>query len=91
MSETYPMVRVRWHDSCDRDNGGWTRIERMTPLAEELLDCLTVGFLLGENEVLLRVALSITDDDHPDLTLGTILIPRCSVVKLEYLTVKRAK
>ena len=83
----YPMVRVRWVDSSTRPRGWW-RIDALTPLADENLDCLTVGLLIDKNKKLLRLAVSITDDGHPTSALDAILVPQCSVVKLEYLTVK---
>ena len=86
-SKTYPMVRVRWVDSASRPHGWW-RIEALDPLEKENVDCLTVGYLIEKNKSFLRTALSITDDDLPTSALHITLIPCCSVVKVEYLTVK---
>ncbi len=84
----YPMVCVHWLDSASRDPSGWTRVDQLTPVKDEILDCLTVGFLIGKSKGSIRVALNISDDDHPLIALDMIVIPRCSVVKMEYLTVK---
>ena len=87
----YPLVRVRWLDSSDCGHTGWRRVDKLTPLEKEILDCITVGHLLGEDEKSLRIALSISDDDLPQMALDMITIPRCSVLEVECLTVKSTK
>ncbi len=86
--DNYPMVRVRWLDAHSHTPSGWNIVDKLPDIEKVRFDCVTVGFLIDENKELLRIAMTITDDNHPKVVLDILVIPRPAVVKIEYLTVK---
>ena len=70
------VVKVLWKDSIS-DNGRWTYPE---DIEHGIIDCITYGWLIEENETYIAVAQ--TRGIEPEQYCHIISIPRCSSVDL---------
>ena len=81
----FPLVAVRWLDSR-RPAGAWLRLSDFEP--EGACDCLSVGYVVYEDDTLLAIAPNIADADSEDPQIsGTIEIPVCAVVEKQMLKI----
>ena len=81
----FPLVVVRWLDSR-RPATAWLRLSDFEP--EGVCDCLSVGYIIYENETQLAIAPNIADADSEDPQIsGTIEIPVCAVVERQILKI----
>lgn len=73
------LVMVRWTDTAGLH--GWaSREERLRDTG--LAECVTVGFVLEDNDQYLTVAESLSDDDHVGCTSS---IPKSAITAVETL------
>ena len=70
------VVKVLWKDSMS-DNGRWTLADEMD---NGIIDCITYGFLVEENETYIAVAQTCGID--PEQYCHIISIPRCSIIDM---------
>lgn len=74
----WKLILIKWIDS----KGGspeWEYLENIEPLKPMI--CLSVGFLLDDNEEYKTIAPTIGGGQ----VLGRITIPTCSILKIEIL------
>lgn len=60
------IVRITWHDALAV--AVWTKNDE--PMEDQV--CVTIGFLVSENERHVRIAATISDDEH----IAAMQIPR---------------
>jgi hypothetical protein len=77
----YPMVRVEWEDSS-RVNG-WMNLKEL--LGRRYMRCVTVGFLVRDDEGEVIVVANFDGDEEWPEVSGGMVIPRSAVRKVEYL------
>ncbi len=70
----FPLWRVEWIDSTNR--GGWQEAGKDLDLSK----CITVGFLVKDNDERVVIASSIDDNDE---IANLTAIPRQVVTKME--------
>lgn len=70
------VVKVLWKDSMS-DNGRWTLADEMD---NGIIDCITYGFLVEENDTYIAVAQTCGID--PEQYCHIISIPRCSITDM---------
>ena len=81
----FPLVVVRWLDSR-RPAAAWLRLSDFEP--DGVCDCLSVGYIIYEDETQLTIAPNIADADSEDPQIsGTIEIPVCAVVEKKILKI----
>ena len=68
-------VWIEWLDS--KSTLGWNYPEDITT---GRLECITLGFLVGEDDTAVQVAASVSATDNAD---NVITIPRCAITKLQ--------
>lgn len=77
--EEYPLVDVRWTDSCSDGNWRYT-----SDIGEETTDITTVGYIVKDEENYIVIAQSLCKD--PKLVCNTMAIPRGCIKEIITLT-----
>lgn len=75
------MVLVEWIDSSA--NGRWLTHEAMSTLV--LSKCITIGYLMHEDEEKVVVAQSIDISEVPPNFNNTMMIPKVAITKQSFL------
>lgn len=80
----FPLVLIRWLDSCDLP--GWKRLSEWGGV--NTLECVSVGFLVAEDEKSKTVAphLAYPSDEANTQGAGIMVIPARSILELTTLT-----
>lgn len=80
----YKEVRVEWVDSCGGDCY-WHTFDGFKP---SITRPITYGFVIYEDEEIISIAQSYAegDDYTPEQVNGIITIPKCSIVKMDEIT-----
>ena len=82
----FPLVWIEWEDSA-RADGAWRFIEDWTDAANEIVCCVTVGFLINDGDKVKAVAQNIGDADTSAVQAsGVIRIPLRSVTRMKVLS-----
>jgi hypothetical protein len=81
----WPLVRVRWVDSTS-PRMGWIKISAWESVGS--LECVSVGYLIAEDERCKTIAphLAYPDDSEQCQGNGIIVIPTGAIVSVEPLT-----
>ena len=80
----YKLLKVEWLDSA-RPSPEWIHISDFTP--QKPVQCISVGYLLFENDKVLAIAQNIGEIDCVvnAQASGIIHIPICSITKKDIL------
>lgn len=81
----WPLVVVRWLDSCDVP--GWTRLS--TWQGVRTLECVSVGFLVHEDEISKTLAphLAYPNEEHTTQGSGIMVIPAGAILEVREIPV----
>jgi hypothetical protein len=82
---TKPLLMVRWVDSTT-PRLGWIRLVEWEGAGS--LDCVSVGYLIADNEKSITVAphLAYPEDEENCQGSGIIVIPRPAIISISELT-----
>lgn len=72
------IVVIKWIDSVRAFD--WTLLDDVD---EKSLDCISVGFIINENEKVVTIAQNY--GIKPEQVCNLITIPRCSIISIEEL------
>jgi hypothetical protein len=80
----WPLVMVRWLDSCDIQ--GWKRLNAWPGVPT--LECVSVGYLVAEDETTKTIAphVAYPGDDENSQGAGIMVIPARAIVSVTPLT-----
>jgi len=81
------MVYVRWKDSAG-DNGEWKMMDSFAVQCDEVLICETAGFVVIENEKIIKLGFNIGGYKNKHLREqcnGLMTIPKCSILEIKDL------
>lgn len=82
----FPLVWIEWEDSA-RPDGAWRFIEDWADAADEIVRCVSVGFLINDGDKVKAVAQNIGDADTSSAQAsGFIRIPSRCVTKMKVLS-----
>src|SRR5688500_4087572 len=87
MSEPqYPLVWIEWQDSAQSDSA-WRFADHWTKETSQIVECVTVGFLVHDGDQVKAVAQNLGDKNTPDAVQasGVIRIPTKCVTRLKRL------
>jgi hypothetical protein len=75
----YPLLVIQWVDAC-RLNSGWMDFTDIPDPYAHM--CVSVGFLVSENENAKILVPTIGDTQHPanSHTYGGMMIPKSSII-----------
>lgn len=79
----YELTQIEWLDSYGI-TPDWQEIDNIKPIK---IICITVGFVVHEDDTSLSVANSICVDGPENQATGIMTIPKCSIVKKNLLKV----
>ncbi len=81
----YPLVKINWVDAS-RLSDGWMDMEKIP--GAYLHKCVSVGFVIKENEDGIILVPTIADIEHEENThtYGGMLIPTCSILSKKKLS-----
>lgn len=77
-----PAVLIKWVDSSFQGPAGWEDL----PLKAIPMDCLSLGFLVAEDDLSYTVSTSLCASDPPSQAFTPHRIPKCSVTSYKEIT-----
>ena len=78
------LVLIHWEDAITPTDG-WTDISELT---SELADCVSVGFLVGENEKTITIVSHISGDDEGTDIDGSLILDKTWIKHRQDLIIK---
>lgn len=80
----HELVLVEWEDSA-QPTSNWRYLNDVPAL--EVIQCVSVGWLVGENERVMMLAANIGDYESGEGAQGSafIRIPKCSITRVAQL------
>ena len=80
-----PLVWIEWEDSA-RSDGTWRFVEDWADIADQIVRCVSVGFLLHDGKEVIALAQNLGELDAPDAQAsGVIRIPTKCVTRRKSL------
>jgi len=87
----YPIVYVVWKDHAEANTQAWADHDKLG--SNKLVDAVTIGFLVYENEEAIQVATTFIDEygivGRPDIIAKALIIYRTELDVKEWVPVKK--